>query len=150
MTDTTNTTEIFAKAWVKDEFARLCEPIQKCDFLYTGKTPAIHQKLEIQVMYEGTWFRMSGEITEICDPPADEEINKKEPSSLFYPRASRELLTSHYGGVHGQRIKGHVALNFDFYAKELPVKRDEVWEVDIEMNDNVDNMWIVTDARKIN
>ena len=60
--------------FVKDDFARMCAPVQGKPFLSTGSRPKVGQRLEIQMSVEAadvseetqgqmTWFRLSGLAT---------------------------------------------------------------------------------------
>lgn len=63
------------EGFVKDDFARRCQPVQQRPFLMTGVPPAVGQRLEIQMtrQSDGMWFRMSGLVTLVDDAPSPPE-----------------------------------------------------------------------------
>lgn len=65
----------FSNGFVKDSFAKSCQPIQGRDFLYTGKPAAVGQRLEIQASPVGllNFCRLSGILTELGPLPSYEQ-----------------------------------------------------------------------------
>ena len=132
---------VFDDAFIKDNVAKMCENIQKVDFLYTGKIPKIGQKTETQISFLGyKWFRMSGEIIHIYPEPA--EI----VGSLFI-ECGRDKCIETYGAVHGQRLKGTAKINGNFHGLNLPIKDNDVVEIEYVMDDNFEQMWIATSIK---
>ena len=62
--------------YIKDNFAKLCEPVQRMPFLWTGRIPLIGMRRETAVIVDGKWARFSGFITNIDPPPTKEETGK--------------------------------------------------------------------------
>lgn len=134
--------------FIKDDFARLCEPVQKVNFLYTGKKPVVGQRTETQFTYHNLWFRMSGVVTYIYPEPSQTELEELEDKSLFAANNEKEEIIKAYGAVHGQRIRGTAKLNFDFKDNEFFTHENEV-EIEYIMNDNKSYMWCVNSLKII-
>lgn len=68
--------------FVKDDFAKLCEPVQRAPFLYTGVVPKIEQRLQIQFDFpDGSWCRLSGEVIWVGELPT---ISEQDASHGYF------------------------------------------------------------------
>ena len=154
---------IVQKMFVKDDFAKKCEPVQKHAFLYTGKEPKVGQRVQIQLdLPNGRWGRLSGEVTSVAPPPSDEEMltgywgehSKEEcnhPECFLADKADREptrlraKMVAEFGAVHGQRVVCRVALNFDFHHHTELVAfcegADKQWNIELQCDDNLQCVW---------
>eukprot|EP01084_Bolivina_argentea_P144881 254091_1 len=152
-TDTnSNTTDNITFQFIKDDFCQLCEPIQKKEFLYTGKIPAAGMRTETQVnVSDAGWARFSGVITSINDPPTKKELSQiSEPFTCPCNDencALKDGVKAAFGAEHGQRVTGRCILNFDFYNKmENMVSKDKVYEIIYQMDSNKNYVWNVVEA----
>jgi hypothetical protein len=136
--------------FVKDCMARLMQSVQTDkDFLCTGKTPKVGQRLEIQVRTGAggaSWCRLSGVVTEIDIPPREGALAVDDAKSIQGgPDGTREELAAYFGANHGQVIRGRATVNFDFYDRPavsiLPFNAYSVYDVTLVMNDNMECMW---------
>ena len=139
--------------YIKDNFAKLCEPVQRMPFLWTGRIPLIGMRTETAVIVDGKWARFSGFITNIDLPPTKEEKRKlSAPFSCECRDRSckfRNGVKRAFGADHGQRIMGVAILNFDFYDKmEGLVDPNRVYEVTYRLDSNRECAWIGTAARR--
>ena len=67
----TSTVVEIRDGFIKDEFAKQCEPYQRpYEFLYTGRLPEVGQRTETQITsLNGNWCRLSGIVTEVGELP---------------------------------------------------------------------------------
>eukprot|EP01084_Bolivina_argentea_P186601 321605_1 len=144
--------------FIKDDFSKLCEPVQNVPFLYTTKQPVIGQRTETAAeVPDAGWCRFSGIITHIHAPPTEAElkelskpwINFMCPCGKPFPNCDCDFSVG-FGAPHGQRVTGRGILNFDFYDKmKGVVNEDQVYEIEYQMDSNQSFVWIVVAAKRL-
>jgi hypothetical protein len=153
---------LFVEGFLKDGFAKLCEPVQGRSFLYTGKRPTVGQSTETQLTFgNGEWCRLSGVVTAVGRMPT----LKKWKSNTSYqacvkgqctcPQVSPEQvmfeLFAHDACLAGQTLESYAVLNFDFYHKEgiLPIKCDRVYLIKYKVFDGHRYPWVVEQVTEV-
>lgn len=153
------TTIQFDDGFVKDDFAKMCEPFQKPhEFLWTGRPARVGQRTETQVDIGNHWCRLSGVVTEVGPIPAFEEWNPPDcgdscgnPHCVKYSEMSVRQREEAYkrrlrgdGAAHGQRMVAFARLNFDFFGRPgLPFEGDRVYRVTHVVDDAKYYIWCV-------
>lgn len=105
--------------FVVDDMSRRFEKEQATPYLYTGKEPAIGQKVQIcAYLPNGSWGRLSGQVTSVLPVPS-----KKQAGAFCAPQHHWDIETHRsvcckWGAVHGQQVEATVSLNFDFLYKQ--------------------------------
>ncbi len=134
-------------AFAKDDFARMCDRAQPIPYLFTGRVPALDQRVEIMVtptQFESA--RMSGIVTGLGPAPSNEEfLAMNDPPSLMI-HAGRDEVIATYGALHGQTVQVRCILSPDYYRTPFLeiCGEHKVWEVALKCNDNMGCMWVVS------
>ena len=172
MTEATGAKNIqFCDGFVKDHFAKDCEPFQRpYQFLWTGRQARVGQRTETQVNAGGQWCRLSGVITEVGPLPTMEEYKPSEcDGSCGDPdcwdrfsemcdcdkQAYREKQLQELGALNGQTMTSFAYLNFDFYhiledsPGALPFEVGRVYKVTHVVDDNKPCAWCVTKIENV-
>ena len=144
----------FREGFVKDDFAKLCEPFQGGEFLWTGRKPKVGQRLEIQVTFDNdAWCRVSGVLTELGSYPSVEEWSGNTWMFANWPNKSKayEESKEHYGSVQGHEISVYGYLNYDFlYVQDnLPLKEEKVYKLKLKLDDEKGCMWILSSIEDV-
>lgn len=132
-------------AFNKDEFSRLCQPVQGRLFLLRGKEPAVGQRTETQVTLGSAFCRLSGVVTGVDPPPSAAEM---QGSLLLNHGMSPEQCIAIDGALHGQMLTVRATLNFDFYKEPFltVIGQHRVYELRYKCDDNFENIWQVDSA----
>ena len=143
----------FKDGFIKDEWAKLCEPVQQTQFLWTGRKAEVGQRTETQISTaEGNWCRLSGVVTHVGDMPTLDEW-KRGPNGATFETVPLEIQSNirnqfinDFGTLHGQIVISYAYLNFDFNHRqeELPVKKARVYRVTHVADETKVCYWIVT------
>lgn len=162
--DTPTTTIIqFKDGFIKDDWAKLCEPVQRTPFLWTGRKAEVGQRTETQIAAtNGSWCRLSGVVTHVGEMPTLEEWRsgnscqlppgvKSETLSLDDQLSLRNEFINHFGTLHGQIVTSYSYLNFDFYHRQevLPVKKGRVYKATHRADENMGCFWVVTQVEDV-
>ena len=150
----------FNDGFVKDVFAKQCEPFQRpYEFLWTGRRARVGQRTETQVNTDGGWCRLSGIVTEVTALPTVEEwtpplcdCGRAECAAANFAefcdcqkQQYREYKLNELGALQGQKIVSFSYLNFDFYGNEhLPFKSGRIYKVAYDVDEAKDCVWCVT------
>ena len=154
----------FEQGHLRDDVAReLDSQSPMATFLSAGNQPqkGMHGETSIRTK-QGKWFRLSGMVTFVGDPPAAEEVAKSD--SLFMGLANAEHantknLSAHdkrafilqvLGSINGQKLKTISRLTKPHAGEAaIPIQNHDVVEVTYRFNDSMFYPWVVEELRML-
>lgn len=152
----------FLIGYINEEFSNAQEEEQApSKFLTNGRKPQVGMRTETNVyVTDGTWFRLSGLVSEIGPTPTNLQLDLSNSTNwhhhlavcshsncTFHGGSCREKkaeILSRYGALHGQRIKSLAILSYDFNDYlDKPVSETDVVELTLVCDDSRSNVWQV-------
>lgn len=151
----------FEQGHLRDDVARrMQEQAAFATFLSTMKKPEEGMRAESSIRTtDGKWFRLSGMVTWVGDPPSLEQVQKTE--SLFMAMANLDVgesrfltqqekldcIQKFFGSVPGQQIKTVSRLTEMHAPGMLPIRNHDVLELTYRFHDTMFFPWIVEELR---
>lgn len=162
------------EGFVNEHWSYNQEPRQApSKFLIAGRKPQVGMRIEANIyVKDGSWFRLSGLVSEIGATPTNLDLDMSNSSSWhvdihdslpcpnpktcpFRVGSSQEKkdeMIARYGAIHGQRIKSVAIISRDYEQDylERPVAREDVVELTLVCDDNKLNVWQVKGIEILN
>lgn len=152
----------FEQGHLRDDVARKLDsqsPTQT--FLSTMHKPQEGMQGETSIRTtDGKWFRLSGMVTSVGDPPAAEDVSKSD--SLFMALANSDgantknltaqekqnFILEFLGSVNGQELKTISRLTQPHAGEAaIPIHSHDIFELTYRFNDAMFYPWVVEELR---
>lgn len=151
----------FQQGHLRDDVAReLQEQAEFATFMATMKAPQQGMRAESSIRtIDGRWFRLSGMITWVGDPPSLEQVQNSQ--SLFLTLANSDtadtqdmtqqekldFIQQFLGTLPGQQIKTVSRLTEMHAPGVLPLRNHDVVELTYRFHDTMFYPWVVEELR---